>query len=91
MPPLEEDSAPTPFDDMLAQRIASAPTATITLPIGISAAEAVQALTLATLKHYNHRKERTAAALGISLKTLYNRLREYAGESGEPIDLDTDR
>jgi DNA-binding NtrC family response regulator len=35
---------------------------------------------LATLRHFNHHKERTAAALGISLKTLYNRLKEYAAE-----------
>ena len=35
---------------------------------------------LATLRHYNHHKERTAAVLGISLKTLYNRLKEYAAE-----------
>jgi DNA-binding NtrC family response regulator len=90
-PPLDEDSAPTPLDDMLAQRIASAPEATITLPIGISAAEAVQALTVATLRHYNFRKERTAAALGISLKTLYNRLREYAETHGETVDFDGDR
>jgi DNA-binding NtrC family response regulator len=32
---------------------------------------------LATLEHYGHQKERTAAALGVSLKTLYNRLKEY--------------
>ena len=32
---------------------------------------------LATLDHYGHHKERTAAALGVSLKTLYNRLKEY--------------
>jgi DNA-binding NtrC family response regulator len=33
---------------------------------------------LATLHHYNQQKERTAATLGISLKTLYNRLKDYA-------------
>jgi len=38
---------------------------------------------LATLRHYNHQKERTAAALGISLKTLYNRLKEYVAEGAE--------
>jgi len=36
---------------------------------------------LATLRHYNHHKERTAAALGVSLKTLYNRLKEYGAEA----------
>ncbi|WP_348752475.1 helix-turn-helix domain-containing protein, partial [uncultured Aquincola sp.] len=36
------------------------------------------AVILATLKRFDHHKERTAAALGVSLKTLYNRLKEYA-------------
>jgi DNA-binding NtrC family response regulator len=54
----------------------------ITLPIGSSVAEAERMLMLATLRHFNHHKERTAAALGISLKTLYNRLKEYAAEGG---------
>ena len=55
---------------------------TVTLPIGSSLAHAERALILATLRHFHHQKERTAAALGISLKTLYNRLKEYA-EEGE--------
>jgi two-component system, NtrC family, response regulator AtoC len=33
------------------------------------------------LRHHRHHKERTAAVLGISFKTLYNRLKEYAGEA----------
>jgi len=52
----------------------------VTLPIGTSMAQAERALILATLRHYQHHKERTAAVLGISLKTLYNRLKEYAAE-----------
>ena len=58
----------------------SAAVPSITLPIGSSVAEAERALMLATLRHFNHHKERTAAALGLSLKTLYNRLKEYAAE-----------
>ncbi|MBI3366976.1 MAG: sigma-54-dependent Fis family transcriptional regulator, partial [Burkholderiales bacterium] len=53
--------------------------ATLMLPIGVSLAEAERRLILATLRHHHHHKERTAAALGISLKTLYNRLRDYSG------------
>jgi len=61
----------------------AAPTGdSITLPIGTSMAQAERLLTLATLRHYNHHKERTAAVLGISLKTLYNRLKEYAAAEG---------
>jgi len=55
----------------------------ITLTIGTSLAQAERVLMLATLRHYNHQKERTAAALGISLKTLYNRLKEYAADTDE--------
>ena len=53
----------------------------VTLPIGTSMAQAERALIEATLRHYKHQKERTAAVLGISLKTLYNRLKEYAADS----------
>jgi two-component system, NtrC family, response regulator AtoC len=35
---------------------------------------------LATLEHYHGNKRRTAETLGISLKTLYNRLNEYRSE-----------
>ncbi|MBX9965383.1 MAG: sigma-54 dependent transcriptional regulator [Burkholderiales bacterium] len=54
----------------------------IVVPIGTSMAEAERQLTLATLKHFNNHKERTAAVLQVSLKTLYNRLKEYSGDSG---------
>ena len=57
------------------------PGASVTLPIGTSLAQAERLLVLATLGHYNQQKERTAAALGISIKTLYNRLQEYAADS----------
>jgi DNA-binding NtrC family response regulator len=50
----------------------------ITIPIGTSMAEAERRLILATLEHFHQQKERTAAALGVSLKTLYNRLKEYS-------------
>ena len=75
-----------PPQDRPAAPSAAAPTdgmPTITLPIGSSVAQAERALMLATLRHFNHHKERTAAALGISLKTLYNRLKEYAAEGAD--------
>ena len=42
-------------------------------------------MTLATLEHLGRHKEKTAATLGISLKTLYNRLKEYAGDDDAPV------
>ncbi|MDP3222823.1 MAG: helix-turn-helix domain-containing protein, partial [Rubrivivax sp.] len=59
----------------------------VVLPIGTSVAQAERLLTLATLRHFNHHKERTAAVLGISLKTLYNRLKEYAADSPEADEI----
>ena len=80
--PLPAAAAPP----MPAAAVSPAPAAeladSITLPIGTSMAQAERALMLATLRHYNHHKERTAAVLGVSLKTLYNRLKEYAAEDG---------
>ncbi|MDP3614858.1 MAG: helix-turn-helix domain-containing protein, partial [Rubrivivax sp.] len=59
----------------------------VVLPIGTSVAQAERLLTLATLRHFNHHTERTAAVLGISLKTLYNRLKEYAADSPEADEI----
>ncbi len=50
--------------------------------VGSSIAEVERQLIIATLEHCGGVKERTADVLGISLKTLYNRLREY-DRSGE--------
>ena len=44
---------------------------------GTSLASAEQQLILRTLRHFDNHKESTAAALGISLKTLYNKLKSY--------------
>src|SRR6185369_8068924 len=54
----------------------------ITVRLGTTLAEAEYQLILATLQHFNNHKERTAAVLGVSLKTLYNRLKEYSGKAG---------
>ncbi len=49
----------------------------VSVPVGTSIADMERALILATLEHCSGAKERTADLLGISLKTLYNRLRSY--------------
>jgi len=58
---------------------------TITVQVGSTLAEVERLLTLATLDHLGRHKEKTAATLGISLKTLYNRLKEYAADEGEAL------
>jgi two-component system response regulator AtoC len=77
--PSLRDAAPPPVP---AQGVGALPaTHSITIPIGSSMADAERQLILATLQHCNHHKERTAAVLGVSLKTLYNRLKEYAQDT----------
>jgi DNA-binding NtrC family response regulator len=63
---------------------------TLTFRVGTPIADVERALILATLEHFDGQKERTAAALGVSLKTLYNRLKEYSadmplGTNGAPL------
>jgi two-component system response regulator AtoC len=45
--------------------------------VGSQLAEVERLLILATYESCGRHKERTAALLGISMKTLYNRLKEY--------------
>ncbi|HET9361529.1 MAG TPA: sigma-54 dependent transcriptional regulator [Vicinamibacterales bacterium] len=62
-----------------------APGCNIPVNIGMTAAEAERRLILATLSHFTGSKSKTAETLGISLKTLYNRLQEYrVQEYGQP-------
>ncbi|MEM5328262.1 sigma-54 dependent transcriptional regulator [Paraburkholderia sp. JHI2823] len=53
----------------------------VTIPFGTSLADADRQLILATLEQCGGVKTRAAEILGISLKTLYNRLVEYGNES----------
>lgn len=57
------------------------PRASICVPVGTSIAEAERQLIMATFAHCGHNKERTAAVLGVSLKTLYNRLKEFSRDA----------
>src|SRR5205823_13175224 len=49
----------------------------VQLPIGVSMADAERELLLATLRHCGGNKRRTADVLGLSLKTVYNKLIAY--------------
>jgi DNA-binding NtrC family response regulator len=57
--------------------VASSSVTSVTLTIGSSMAQMERIMILATLEHHQNHRER-AAALGISMKTLYNRLKDYA-------------
>jgi two-component system, NtrC family, response regulator HydG len=56
------------------------------VPVGTSIRELERRLILATLDHYEGDRARTASTLGISQKTLYNRLKSYhkRGAYAEP-------
>ena len=66
--------------DEPAQRSQSRPVlanGTLNFPVGTPLADAQRDLIFATLQHFSGNKRLTASALGISVKTLYNRLKEY--------------
>ena len=77
-----DGAASAPFAPTLAPNSA----ASIVLTIGTSMADAEKQLILATLSHFKQQRERTAAVLGISLKTLYNRMKEYSAENAGPAE-----
>ena len=57
---------------------------TVRLPVGTTVGEAEKLLIQLTLRHTKNNKTRAAEILGISLKTLFNKLKEYgAAAAGE--------
>jgi DNA-binding NtrC family response regulator len=54
----------------------------VRLPVGTSLAEAEKVLIYATLELCHGNKTRAASMLGVSLKTLYNRINEYRTSAG---------
>ena len=66
------DDLPEPDPSAVAE-----PDSTLQVRVGSSIAEVERRLILATLEELGGDKNRTASVLGISLKTLYNRLKVY--------------
>lgn len=65
MRPFFRDTAPTRHLDVLR------------IPVGTSLSAAERSIILATLDHYGGDRKRSALALGISPKTLYNKLEQF--------------
>jgi two-component system response regulator AtoC len=61
----------------------------ITVKIGTPLDEIEKRVTMATLARCGHVKKRAAEILGISLKTLYNRLEGYSQRSDVEGDAET--
>jgi DNA-binding NtrC family response regulator len=56
--------------------------ASLRFPVGTTVEAAERELILQTLEATNNNKTRAAEVLGISLKTLHNKLKEYEGQQG---------
>ncbi len=69
------DSAPKPDD-----------TTTITIRVGTPLEEVERRVTMATLAYCGHVKRKAAEILGVSLKTLYNRLEAYNGKEASGVN-----
>jgi two-component system, NtrC family, response regulator AtoC len=76
LPQLASTPAPT-------AKAATVALASVALHLGSSMEQMERTMILATLRHCKFHKERTAAVLGIDLKTLCNRLKEYSAEDTE--------
>ncbi len=57
----------------------------VRLAVGVSLAEAERTLLLATLRHCGGNKRRTAEILGVSLKTVYNKLVGYGVDAAPAL------
>jgi DNA-binding NtrC family response regulator len=55
----------------------------VRFPVGTTVEEAEKGLILRTLEHTRNNKTRAAEILGISLKTLHNKLKEYGAAKEE--------
>lgn len=78
----EHDITPEHLPDMKTQPASSGNV--LQLNIGDSVQDAEKKLTLATLSYYNGDKRRAAQTLGVSLKTLYNRINAYQANKHAP-------
>jgi DNA-binding NtrC family response regulator len=65
------------------EALQSEDTTSVRLPVGITVGEAEKALIQLTLQHTKNNKTRAAEILGISLKTLFNKLKEYGAAEKE--------
>jgi DNA-binding NtrC family response regulator len=62
---------------------------TVALTPGITVEEAENQLILLTLEHTRDNKTRAAEILGISLKTLHNKLNKLRGRTSKPVEQET--
>jgi transcriptional regulator with PAS, ATPase and Fis domain len=78
---------PHDFGGVTGARVAAPVTEpdTVRLPVGTTVGDAEKALIQMTLQHTKNNKTRAAEILGISLKTLFNKLKEYGAAEAEAV------
>jgi DNA-binding NtrC family response regulator len=80
---IERKHLPPGFGEIAARPSAMEPDA-VRLGVGTTVGEAERLLILKTLEATGNNKTRAAEILGISLKTLHNKLKEYGSAASEP-------
>lgn len=85
---VENRHLPPGFGQMI-PRAAISEANTVRLGVGTTVGEAERLLILKTLESTNNNKTRAAEILGISLKTLHNKLKEYGTASSLGAAADT--
>jgi DNA-binding NtrC family response regulator len=81
--PLEAEHLPQNFGREAVAGAPSADDSTITVRVGATVDEAERLLILRTLQATGQNKTRAAEILGVSLKTLHNKLKEYSRDHQE--------
>jgi DNA-binding NtrC family response regulator len=77
----QPDEALASEETMVGQERSSAPTpVALRIPVGTNLADVERWMIFATLQKCGGNKTRAAALLGVSLKTLYNRLNAYRAQ-----------
>jgi transcriptional regulator with PAS, ATPase and Fis domain len=86
---IEEAQLPAGFGRAAAPVIAATEANCVSVRVGATVGEAERLLILRTLEFTGHNKTRAAEMLGVSLKTLHNKLKEY--ESSRDVGRDAGR
>ena len=76
--PLDAGHLPSTFGRGQAQSMQAADASIVAIPVGTTVDEAERQLILRTLESTGQNKTRAAEILGVSLKTLHNKLKEYS-------------
>ena len=77
---IEEAQLPSGFGRVTAPMIAITDANSVSIRVGATVGEAERLLILRTLEFNGHNKTRAAEMLGVSLKTLHNKLKEYESQ-----------